>query len=91
MSYAMNAIASRISGKYLARLTLVCAAQFAAGMIGNALHTVNNGGVGPVWPASGIALAAVLLWGYSAWPGVAAGACLLAFLSPLPLQPGRPV
>ena len=80
----INAIASRISGKYLAQLALVCAGQFAAGKIGDALHTVNNGGVGPVWPASGIALVGLLLWGYSVWPGVAAGALLLAFLSPLP-------
>jgi integral membrane sensor domain MASE1 len=80
----INAIASRISGKYLAQIVLVCAAQFAAGKVGDALQTVNNGGIGPVWPASGVALAALLLWGYSVWPGVAAGAFLLAFLSPLP-------
>jgi PAS domain S-box-containing protein len=84
MRGVINAIASRISGKYLARIALVCAAQFAAGKVGDALQTVNDGGIGPVWPASGIALAALLLWDYSVWPGVAAGAFLLAFLSPLP-------
>jgi PAS domain S-box-containing protein len=84
MRGVINAIASRISRKYLAQIALVCAAQFAAGKVGDALQTVNDGGIGPVWPASGIALAALLLWDYSVWPGVAAGAFLLAFLSPLP-------
>lgn len=28
----------------------------------------------PVWPPSGIAFAAVLLWGYRIWPGIMAGA-----------------
>jgi PAS domain S-box-containing protein len=84
MRGVINPIASRISGKYLAQIALVFAAQFAAGKVGDALQTVNNGGIGPVWPASGIALAALLIWDYSVWPGVAAGALLLAFLSPLP-------
>ena len=30
----------------------------------------------PVWPPSGIALAAVLLWGYRIWPGILLGAFL---------------
>src|SRR5262249_10251608 len=40
-----------------------------------------------VWPASGLALAAVLIFGYRVWPGIAAGA-LGAYLSqnqPLPV------
>jgi PAS domain S-box-containing protein len=84
MRSVISAIASRTRGKYLAQIALVCAAQFAAGKVGDALKTVNDGGVGPVWPASGVALAALLLWDYSVWPGVAAGAFLLAFFSPLP-------
>ncbi len=71
-------------GKYLAQIAVVFAAQFTAGKIGEVLQAVNNGGIGPVWPASGIALAALLVCGYSVWPGVAAGAFLLVFLSPLP-------
>ncbi|MGD0416252.1 MAG: PAS domain S-box protein [Terriglobales bacterium] len=60
------------------------AVQFAAGKLGDAVAIINSGGIGPVWPASGIALAAFLLFGYQVWPGVAAGAFLLAFLSPIP-------
>jgi PAS domain S-box-containing protein len=70
-----------LAGRYLAQIALVGAAQFAAGKLGD---FISRGGIGPVWPASGIALGAMLLWGYSAWPGVAIGAFLLAFLSPLP-------
>jgi integral membrane sensor domain MASE1 len=69
----------------LARIAIVFAAQFAAGKLGDILQTTSNGGIGPVWPAAGIALAALLVWGYSVWPGVAAGAFLLTILSPLPL------
>src|SRR5215471_10044577 len=71
-------------GKYLTQIAIVFAAQFAVGKIGDFLQALNKGGIGPVWPASGIALAALLIWGYSVWPGVAAGAFLLVLLSPLP-------
>ena len=71
-------------GSYLAQIAIVFVAQFAAGKIGDVLQSVNSGGIGPVWPASGVALAALLIWGYSVWPGVAAGALLLTLLSPLP-------
>lgn len=71
-------------GRYLAKIAMVFAAQFAAGRLGDILQHTNSGGIGPVWPASGVALGAVLLWGYSVWPAIAAGAFLLAFLSPLP-------
>jgi PAS domain S-box-containing protein len=35
-----------------------------------------------VWPASGVALAAILLCGYRIWPAVALSAFVIAFLSP---------
>ncbi len=79
----------RSLGRYFAQIAIVFGLQFAAGKLGDLLQTINSGGIGPVWPASGIALGALLLWGYSVWPGVAAGAFLLAFLSPLP--PGAAV
>ena len=76
-------VAPHAVGKYLAQIAIVFAVQFAAGKLGDAL-AINSGGIGPVWPASGIALAALLLFGYQVWPGVVAGAFLLAFLSPIP-------
>ncbi|MGC1450705.1 MAG: PAS domain S-box protein [Candidatus Sulfotelmatobacter sp.] len=77
-------VAPRDVGKYLAQIAIVFAVQFAAGKLAEVLPIINSGGVGPVWPASGIALAALLLFGYQVWPGVAAGAFFLAFLSPIP-------
>ncbi len=77
-------VAPHAVGKYLAQIAIVFAVEFAAGKLGDTLAIINSGGIGPVWPASGIALAALLLLGYRVWPGVAAGAFLLAFLSPIP-------
>lgn len=71
-------------GQILAQNVVVLAAQFVAGELGNIFQTLSRGGIGPVWPAAGIAVGALLLCGYSVWPGVAAGAFLLAFFSPLP-------
>jgi PAS domain S-box-containing protein len=76
-------VAPHAVGKYLAQIAIVFAVQFAAGKLGDAL-AINSGGIGPVWPASGISLAALLLFGYQVWPGVVAGAFLLTFLSPIP-------
>ena len=70
----------RSVGIYVARVTTVFAAQFAAGKLGDFFQNTNNGGIGPVWPAAGVALGAVLIYGYSVWPGVAAGAFLLVLL-----------
>jgi PAS domain S-box-containing protein len=78
-------VVPRILGRYLAQIAIVFAVQFAAGKIGDVLHTMNSGGIGPVWPASGIALGALLVWGCSVWPGVAAAAFFLTFLSGVPL------
>ncbi len=39
-----------------------------------------NGYATPIWPSSGIALAAVLLLGYHLWPGVFLGGCMAHFL-----------
>ena len=39
-----------------------------------------NGYATPIWPASGIALAAVFLLGYHLWPGVFLGGCMAHFV-----------
>src|SRR5271169_5835872 len=75
--------APRGVGKYLVQIAMVFAVQFAAGKLADVLPIINSGGVGPVWPASGIALGAFLLFGYQVWPGVAAAAFLLTLLSPI--------
>src|SRR3990170_5272817 len=47
-----------------------------AGKFGLSLASVNPS-ASAVWPPSGIALAALLLWGYRLWPGIFLGAFLV--------------
>ena len=49
---------------------------YAAGRIGLSLAYLHPS-ASPVWPASGIALAALLLLGYQSWPSVFLGAFLV--------------
>lgn len=60
-------------GLYLARIGLVAVAYFGAAKLGLSL-AFETPSVTAVWPPTGIALAAVVLWGYRMWPGVALGA-----------------
>jgi integral membrane sensor domain MASE1 len=64
-------------------LGLVFVLYLLAGKAGLAVP-FTSGNVSPVWPASGVAIAAVLLWGYEIWPGIALAAFLVNFLSPIP-------
>src|SRR5688572_906073 len=50
------------------------------GKLGLSLASVNASAT-PVWPPTGIALAALLVWGYRMWPGVFAGAFLVNLLT----------
>ncbi len=49
---------------------------FLAGKFGLSLATAHPN-ASAIWPPSGIALAALLLWGYRLWPGVLLGAFLV--------------
>lgn len=85
MSHAVESVrvAPRQVGKYLAQTTIVFAAYFVAGKLGQATSNIRSSNLGPVWPAYGVALAAVLLYGYRIWVGIAAAAFLVASLSPV--------
>ncbi|MFZ3329701.1 MAG: PAS domain S-box protein [Candidatus Acidiferrales bacterium] len=74
-------VAPREVRKYLAQITLVFVAYSVADKLGQVVPLISSGGIGPVWPASGIALAALFIFGYQVWPGIAAGALFLALLS----------
>ena len=63
------------SVRYLVRVILLAAAYLAAAWIGLAF-AIPPGNATAVWPASGIALAAMLLLGMRVWPGVWLGALL---------------
>ena len=69
--------------QYFLKVAVVFALYLAAGKLGLSVP-FTSGNVSPVWPASGLALASVLLWGYEVWPGIALAAFLVNFLSPIP-------
>ena len=77
-------IPPRVVWKYLVQIAIVFVAYFAAGKLGQATANIRSSNLGPVWPAYGIALAALLLYGYRVWVGIAAAAFLVAFFSPVP-------
>ena len=64
--------------KRLAGVLALAAVYFCAGKLGLLLAFV-NASVSPVWPPTGIALAALLMWGYRLWPGIFLGAFLVNF------------
>jgi PAS domain S-box-containing protein len=69
--------------RYLVRVSAIFLLYFALGRLGLAVpFTVAN--VSPLWPPAGLALAVVVVWGYSMWPGILLGAVLVNFFSPLP-------
>ena len=64
-------------------MVVLAAAYYIAGKLGLLLAQV-NASVSPVWPASGIALAALLIWGLDLWPAVLVGAFLVNVTIVLP-------
>src|SRR5436189_4141221 len=66
------------------RVIILTAFYFIGGLIGKA-GAFMGGDLALVWPPSGIALAAILLFGYRFLPGVALGAILFAFMNGKPL------
>jgi PAS domain S-box-containing protein len=68
-----------VSALRWASVGVVAVVYVATARIGLSLYAV-NGVATPVWPPTGISLAALVLGGWRLWPGVAAGA-LLANLS----------
>src|SRR2546427_11295182 len=67
--------------KTTAAILALTAAYFCAGKFGLSLAFV-HASASAVWPRTGIALAALLLWGYRLWPGIFLGAFLVNFTTP---------
>ncbi|HXV84690.1 MAG TPA: MASE1 domain-containing protein, partial [Candidatus Binatia bacterium] len=59
---------------------LLAVLYFCAGSFGLSLAHVHPS-ASAVWPPSGIALAAILLWGYRLWPGIFLGAFAVNFVA----------
>jgi PAS domain S-box-containing protein len=57
-------------------MLLLAAVYFGAGYAGQRL-LIFPGNLNAVWAPAGIALAAALLWGWRAWPGIALGSLLI--------------
>jgi signal transduction histidine kinase/integral membrane sensor domain MASE1/AmiR/NasT family two-component response regulator len=70
--------------RYLAGLVAVAAGYFAAAKLGLSLAFLAEQ-VTVVWPASGIALAVLLLFGYRYWPGIALGAFVVNWMTHEPV------
>jgi PAS domain S-box-containing protein len=68
----------------IVELLLVFALYFVAGKLGQATTYIRSGAIGPVWPAYGVALAAVVVCGPRVWPALLASAALVAFQNPVP-------
>jgi PAS domain S-box-containing protein len=68
--------------RYLLAVTAVAALYFAAAKFGLSLASVHTN-VSPVWPPTGIALAAALLFGFRIWPGIFIGALLANLTTPV--------
>jgi serine phosphatase RsbU (regulator of sigma subunit)/anti-sigma regulatory factor (Ser/Thr protein kinase) len=69
---------------YAAKVAGVAAAYYGSAKLGLSL-AFETGSVTAVWPPTGIALAAVVLWGYRIWPGIALGAFLANAWTGVPL------
>ncbi len=72
-----------VANGYYWRLAATGLLYFVAGMAGLAVP-FTAGNVSPLWPASGVALASLLLFGWRCWPAVTIAAFLVNFLSPVP-------
>ena len=78
----MNALVEGVkrgsAWRYVAEVTLLAAAYFSAARLA-LMFAIPPGYATAVWPPSGIALAALLLLGARAWPGIWIGAALANF------------
>ena len=60
---------------YLAKIAVIAGSYYGAAKLGLDLAFTTSS-VTAIWPPTGIALAALVIWGRSVWPGVALGALL---------------
>src|SRR6185503_1639253 len=69
--------------KKLAGIVALIVVYVCAGKFGLSLASL-NASVSPVWPPTGIALAALLIWGLRLWPAIFIGAFLVNIMTPSP-------
>ena len=66
------------------RVVMLMALYFMGGLLGREAAFL-AGSTQLVMPAAGVALAAILIFGYGYWPGIALGVVLVSFMSGAPL------
>lgn len=69
---------------YALKLLGLAAVYYGAAKLGLSLAFMNSS-ISAVWPPTGIALAAVVFWGYRMWPGIALGALLANSWTGIPI------
>ena len=67
----------------IARILLLALVYFAAAKLGLSLATLHSN-VTPIWPPTGIAIASLLIFGRTVWPGVFLGALVTNLLTDIP-------
>ncbi|MFG2881949.1 MASE1 domain-containing protein [Streptomyces sp. NPDC048297] len=78
----------RPRGVYVLQVLAVTACYFAAGRLGLVRRLVVEGAVvTPIWPPTGVAVAALLILGAGCWPGIALGAFLVILSLSFPPGP----
>lgn len=65
-------------------IVIVASIYFGAARLGLSLAFIHEN-VSPVWPPTGVAIAALLLLGYRIWPGILLGAFLANLFTPVPV------
>ena len=70
--------------RQLLLVTIVATIYFAAARLGLSLALLHEN-VSPVWPPTGVAIAAVLLLGYRIWPGILLGAFFANLFTHVPI------
>jgi PAS domain S-box-containing protein len=68
---------------YFLRVAALAVVYYAAARLGLRFATIGQS-ISLVWPPTGIALAALLIFGRGAWPGIAIGAFLANAATPVP-------
>ena len=59
----------RARARYVCGLAILGVVYFVLAKVGLAVASINPS-ASPIWPPTGLALAAVLLWGYRVWPAI---------------------
>lgn len=71
-------------GSYLAGIAFLAGAYYGVAKVGLSF-AFQTASVTAIWPPTGLALAALVMWGYRYWPGVAIGAFLANSWTGIPL------